>query len=286
MPDHLAHLTGTSLPKEIKATSMIGQSRSTPSLGHSFALRKYNTDRKRNPGHQPDSMPCLPVLYDEYDLMGGNGRWRQRLAEEDFEQKKIEAEERQRQEKLKEEERIRRRKLQEERRRKQLEDERKELMAFREAQRRQAEEKERKRAAEEEEARQRREQEERDFLAKQPKACEVCSGSGRCASCEGTGVVFGMFLVPSVSKDLENLGVGGSVDFGRLQQGCTDCLGGAQNLMGKLRGGTGYCAHCMGRGKIWPKGAKAGRRLQSQMTMGFGAFDSSPKSPSGGGGLP
>jgi len=84
-----------------------------------------------------------------------------------------------------------------------------------------------------------------------------------------------MFLVSQVGKE-SNMG------FGRAPQGCEDCGGCKQNILGGLQKGSGKCAHCNGKGKVWPKAAfetRASRtRIKASMSTTLSTADFSPKS--------
>merc|ERR1712039_361776 len=98
-----------------------------------------------------------------------------------------------------------------ERKKKQLEEERRQVLAERE--------------------RLKREEAEREWLARQPKTCETCQGVGKCVTCQGKGTIFSVFLVSKVDSATS------ITDFGRKEQGCDDCGGYRQNILGQLRPG-------------------------------------------------
>mmetsp|Transcript_43837 Transcript_43837/g.93841 ORF Transcript_43837/g.93841 Transcript_43837/m.93841 type:complete len:291 (-) Transcript_43837:17-889(-) len=228
-------------------------SKSSPCVAASLNLRNYSQGRNRLLEDRSSPQFRKEIILTEIDLLGGNGHWRQRKANLFFEQKKIDdaqkaAEERERAEQK------RLRKLAHEERRKRV----------REEQDRAAREKEEKLrlAAEQraEEERQRlererrlREEEHREWEARQPRICEECQGQGLCPECDGSGQIFSVFL--SRTTDKHNFkGVPGR-DFGRCPQGCTKCGGCRQNLIGSLQLGSGRCAGCNGKGKVWPEAA-------------------------------
>eukprot|EP00928_Gymnodinium_smaydae_P011783 TRINITY_DN14313_c0_g1_i1.p1 TRINITY_DN14313_c0_g1~~TRINITY_DN14313_c0_g1_i1.p1 ORF type:complete len:316 (-),score=68.35 TRINITY_DN14313_c0_g1_i1:62-886(-) len=230
-------------------------SRSAPSLVQAagFNLRDFSLGRKKIVPDRPSSASRngpQPHLLGEIDLIGGNGRWRQRLAEQEFERRRIEAEERRAEEERQEKERRARQKRREERMRRQQEEE--ERQRLEEAERKRAIKEERERSAREaaERERLRREEEEREWQARQPKICEACDGSCICQTCQGKGVVFGMFLVPSIFSKQQQQQAG--KDMGKLVQGCLACGGLWQGVRGEVAKGSGMCLPCAGYGKIWP----------------------------------
>lgn len=218
-----------------------------PALAAAFSLRHYSLGRGRIDPERPQSQRTKHLPLEYIDLLGGNGRWRQRKAEREWERRRLEEEERRRLEKLEEEERRRRRLELEERRRKQKEDEERRRQEERARQLREAEERERRRLEQEERERLAREAAEREWLARQPRTCETCVGSGRCVSCEGRGCSFAMFLVPAVAEGESQ------TTYGRHFQGCPTCGGYKQGILGELRKGSGRCQSCGGAGKIAPK---------------------------------
>lgn len=252
--------------------SKVGMSRSTPSLAAAFSLRQYSLERKRLPPERPSSSPQLdPADLEEIDLIGGNGRWRQMRAKEEFQRRAVEEEERRRRLKILEEEKQRRRAAQAERRRKQLEEERRQVKMEQERMQREKEDKEDRKRHQEERERKRREEEERQWLARQPKPCETCNGGGKCGTCLGKGTIFGLFLAPTVEDRC-------IADFGRVVQGCDECGGCRQNIIGQLRSGTGKCAVCCGHGKIWPNVTSPKSRRFNATGFGVGGEAGSPKS--------
>lgn len=214
-------------------------------MAAAFSLRQYSSERKRIPNERPSSTPDLS--YEKIDLIGGNGRWRQRKAEEEWKRRDAEEAERKRQEDLREEERRRRAKFREERKRKQQEQEKQDLLMERERKERERREIEEEIRVTEEAERARKEAEHKDWLARQPKTCETCAGSGKCIHCNGKGYFYTMFLVSKVDKEtlLDE-------KFGKMMQGCEDCGGCRHNLLGELKVGSGKCATCGGAGKVWP----------------------------------
>lgn len=247
-------------------------SKSSPSLAAAFSLRDYSQHRHRLPPERSNSQTTIEL--EEIDRLGGNGRWRQRKAEEFFKRKQLEELERLRQQRAMEEEKRRRRQEFEAKKKRQQQEEEQKRQAERERQRREREEREEKLRREQERERQRREEEERDWLARQPRTCEACGGSGICSSCEGKGQLFSLFLVSQVGK-------GSHMEFGRQPQGCEECGGCKQNILGELVAGSGQCSGCNGRGKVWPKIAfenKASRtRLKTLITRA--EINADPGSP-------
>lgn len=250
-----------------------GLSRSSPALSAGFSLRQYSMDRKRLQPVKVASASSFTL--EEIDRMGGNGAWRQKLAHEDFERKKIEEAERARLQKIADEEkRMRKEKLQA-KRRKQMEEEEAQRRAEREKEQREREEREDAKRKQEEQERREREAAEKDWHARQPKTCKTCQGSGICQGCEGKGHIFAMFLVPQSSPGFEG---------GRVQQGCDACGGYRQNLYADMQKGSGKCAPCSGVGKIKPvvlekggtrrflDGRSPGGDLSPKMRKSAGAF--------------
>mmetsp|Transcript_88570 Transcript_88570/g.246517 ORF Transcript_88570/g.246517 Transcript_88570/m.246517 type:complete len:292 (+) Transcript_88570:3-878(+) len=262
-------------------------SKSSPSLAAAFNLREHSQSRKKLPIERPDSQPSLTL--EEIDRLGGNGRWRQRKAEEYFKQKAIEELERQREQREIEERRRKRRCEIEARRRRQQQEEEQKREAERERQRKDRELKEALRQKEEELDRRRQEADQRDWEARQPYTCESCSGSGKCQRCDGKGEVFALFLVSQVEKG-SGTGLGRTriaevdnstkVGFGRTAQGCEDCGGCRQNILGELNTGSGNCPGCNGKGKVWPKAAFELKPSRSRFTRCLSGIngDFSPKS--------
>merc|ERR1712039_663731 len=211
--------------------------------------RQYSHERKKIPVPRPSSAPKIEL--EHIDVIGGNGRWRQRLAQIEWQRREVEEKERLEKLKLLEQEKARRQAMLAERKRKQLEEERRQVLAERERQKREQEEREEKKRLQEEKERARREREHEEWLARQPKTCETCSGNCKCITCLGKGTVFSMFLVSKVAQQ------NSITDFGRAIQGCDDCGGYKHNIMGSLKCGNGLCASCGGHGKIWPDLAQA-----------------------------
>lgn len=251
----------------------LGLARSCPNLCRGdpqFNLRLYSQDKKRQQKpDRPASQPHDPANMTKADLIGGNGRWRQRKAKVEFERRRLEEMEQLQQQQAKANEVRRKQEIKEQKRSKQLQDMRIEREAQKERLRKDAEEKRLREEKQAEKQSLRKEEEHREWLARQPYDCETCSKSGLCQSCEGKGQLFSLFLVPAVNQS-------GQKEFGRMPQGCEDCGGQRQNLQGKLRLGSGKCSTCGGHGMIWPiVETKNNRRLQSAIAS---QEISSPKS--------
>eukprot|EP00440_Ansanella_granifera_P026542 gb/GFBE01028832.1/.p1 GENE.gb/GFBE01028832.1/~~gb/GFBE01028832.1/.p1 ORF type:complete len:274 (+),score=66.35 gb/GFBE01028832.1/:1-822(+) len=223
----------------------LGLSRSSPCLTAAYNLRQYSLDKKRILPEKTNSEPDFSHL-DRIDLIGGNGRWRQRRAEDEFARRQIVEEERLREQQEMEERRRQRKLALQAKRRRQQEEEERRRQEERERQRQEQLRIEEERRQAEERERLRREQEERDWLARQPKLCLVCNGSGKCPTCLGSGQNFTVFLATGVGKRNTR------GDYGRHAQGCDACYGFKQNMLADLKKGTGKCAHCDGWGKIAP----------------------------------
>eukprot|EP00929_Paragymnodinium_shiwhaense_P003448 TRINITY_DN103987_c0_g1_i1.p1 TRINITY_DN103987_c0_g1~~TRINITY_DN103987_c0_g1_i1.p1 ORF type:complete len:285 (+),score=83.58 TRINITY_DN103987_c0_g1_i1:110-964(+) len=229
-------------------------SRSSPSLvtAASFNLRAFSASRKRIADDKDDPIILqkaqLTTALQEIDLIGGNGRWRQKMAEAEFERRRLEEEERKAMEQRKEAERRRRIKVAEERRRQQQQVEETARFEKEEKKRKVREEIEAERQRRETEKRLAREEAERQRIARLPKPCKTCTGSGACQCCGGSGHVYDTYLVSSM-----NVGPRTTQDFGRLLQGCPACGGYKQGVRGVLLKGTGKCTTCTGTGKIWPQ---------------------------------
>eukprot|EP00403_Amphidinium_massartii_P005684 CAMPEP_0178379778 /NCGR_PEP_ID=MMETSP0689_2-20121128/5121_1 /TAXON_ID=160604 /ORGANISM="Amphidinium massartii, Strain CS-259" /LENGTH=369 /DNA_ID=CAMNT_0019999897 /DNA_START=48 /DNA_END=1157 /DNA_ORIENTATION=- len=233
--------------------------RPATALGPAFDLRQYSLDRKRLLGVQRpksarvESLAC-PLEY--IDLLGGNGRWRQRKAILEWERRQAEEEEMRAQWRIEEEARRKRKVELEMRKKKQAEEEERRRQEERDRQKREAEEAERRRFEEEERKRLLREQQEREWLARQPKTCDRCGGTGQCIKCRGTGNNSALFLVSRVTNET-------LLQFGRPTQGCDECGGRRQGILGELIKGSGSCYACAGTGKIAAKTETTGvmRRL-------------------------
>lgn len=250
----------------------LGCSRSCPTLCHAdpqFNLREYRS--KRVKPERPVSQPHLdPANLTQADLIGGNGRWRQRKALVEFEQRGAKELELLREQRAKAEKLRKKQEVKEEKRKKQLEELRKERITQQERLRQDEEERQVREEQQAEKERLRKEEEHREWLARQPYECETCSKSGKCQGCDGSGQLFSLFLVSEVGEACLN-------EFGRMPQGCEDCGGQRQNLQGKLRVGSGKCSACGGHGMIWPIVESKHNRRALGATM---SQDISPKSTS------
>jgi len=219
-------------------------SRSSPSLAAAYSLREYSQMKKRVPLEKSSSQPIITV--EEIDRIGGNGRWRQRKAEEHFKMKQVEELERLRSQRTLEEERKKRRQdLENKRRRQQQEEEQKrQAKVQREKDELEMREMEQQRLNKRE--RMFKEQQEKEVAARQPVPCEACNSTGVCTSCEGKGTQWAVFLSSQVEKT-------GAMGFGKAPQGCEDCGGCRQNIVGELVTGSGLCPDCNGKGQVWPQ---------------------------------
>jgi len=226
---------------------------SSPALAGAFALRKYAIQVKHIPGERAPRTFAgdkLEIPIEKIDLIGGNGKWRQIKAEEEFERRRAEEEELHRQELIRAKEKKRRQEELAERKRRHQEEEERRWQEEREQKRRDQQERERQKREQEEKIRIQKEQEEEDRRRRMPKCCEACDGSGKCQECMGKGYIFSVFLVST--KMEQQLHGATSMDHGRVIQGCEKCGGYSHNMLGELKKGTGQCALCQGHGKIWP----------------------------------
>lgn len=213
-------------------------------------LREFSESRQRIGTplvDRPASAGKVPPPLEKIDLLGGNGTWRQKRAEVEFECRRVQEEERLQHEKLDQEERRRlRAKFEERKRRLKLEDDQR-RREEQERLRRQDEERRYQRLLDEEEARLRREEEERLRLAKLPKPCFACNASGSCLGCGGKGQVPSLYLAPKVEVQLSH-----RLDYGRSFQGCESCGGTFKGMIGNIERGSGCCSACGGVGEIPP----------------------------------
>jgi len=253
-----------------------GMSRSSPSLAAAFNLRQYAIDVRHLSPERKLSTPDLPL--EKIDLIGGNGRWRQKKAAVEWDRRTIEDREKRRQQRILEEERRRRKAEQEAKRRRMEEEEEHKRDLARKQEQREKEERERRERELEEKARLRREEEERERLARQPKTCETCAGTGSCTKCCGKGHFFSTFLVSNISKTSQLVPKVPVLDYGRVHQGCDECGGCKHGISGSLRTGTGKCYACKGAGKIRPKVEIQGHRRRTSSSSGV-TEPGSPKSP-------
>ncbi|CAK0896223.1 unnamed protein product [Prorocentrum cordatum] len=219
--------------------------RSAPSLPLAYNLRQCSKDRRRIEHTRAAVRISHPL--GEIDLVGGNGRWRQKRAKEQWILDQAEAEKQRREQQILEDEKRRRLEEREARRRKQQEEDQQRQRALEEQARKERLELEERERQEEEERRLKALQDHEDWLARQPKTCTTCMGSGKCTQCGGKGFFFAMFLSPSVGLHAT------TGDFGRAQQGCPECGGCAQNIRGDLVQGSGHCHKCDGVGMVTPE---------------------------------
>jgi len=237
------------------------RSRSAPALPHAYNLRQYSTERGRLAQAAPGAAEVKLVHpLSQIDLVGGNGRWRQKRAKEQWVIDQAEAEKQRREQQILEDEKRRRREEREARRRRQQEEDQQRQRALEEKKQRERREQEERERHEEEERRLKAAQDHQDWLARQPKTCTTCEGSGKCTHCGGKGFFFATFLAPSVDTSA-------SLDFGRAQQGCPECGGCAQNIRGDLVQGSGRCLNCDGVGMVKPiVGERRPPHLTKQLT--------------------
>jgi len=233
-----------------RSASAPSLSRSAPSLPLAYNLRLCSKGR-RGVAALPTEGAATAVRMShplgEIDLVGGNGRWRQKRAKEQWIVDQAEAEKQRVERQILEDEKTRRREEREARRRKQQEEDSQRMRALEDKARRERLAQEERDRQEEEEKRKKAAEEHEDWLARQPKTCTTCVGSGKCTYCGGKGFFFAMFLAPSVGTH-ETTG-----DFGRAQQGCPECGGCAQNIRGDLIQGSGRCHKCDGVGMVTPE---------------------------------
>jgi len=260
----------------------LGKSRSAPSLlAAATNLRGFSLQRGKIPA--PEERPSSATVwakkreeFGQIDLIGGNGRWRQRLAEEVFERVREEdVKERARLADL-EAKRARRAAQREEVRRKYQEEEDAKWRSEQERKRKEKEEIEEERRELERKEHERKEQIRKEIEKRQPKPCETCDSTGVCHVCNGVGGIFSTFLVKEVNGQC-------SQDYGRRMEGCTACGGCKQGIRGELQKGSGKCAKCGGLGKIWPDIAHERHALHRGRTHGHLTHTSShslsPHSP-------
>jgi flagellar biosynthesis GTPase FlhF len=191
--------------------------------------------------------------------VGGNGRWRQKRAKEQWILDQAAAEKQRQERQILEAEKKRRMEEREAIRRKQEEEDQQRRRLSEDKKRREQLAQEERERQEEEERRLKEQQEHSEWLARQPKTCTTCMGSGKCTHCGGTGSYFTMFLAPSVGTDA-------ILDFGRMQQGCPECGGCAQNIRGDLLQGSGRCLNCDGVGMVTPVVERHRKSLTKTMT--------------------
>jgi len=213
------------------------------------------------------------VLVPHYDLWvtlhGGNGRWRQVRARQEWEFQVMEHEASERARKQ-EADRQRARKLEVERIRRAEEEElRRRVEEAEQERKRKKEEELRLQMQREDEARKRKLEEERLLAAQQPRNCEKCAGTGRCKHCGGDGRLNTLFLAPKVGSRPS------PIFQGRRPRGCRACGGGGDGaLASDFFPGSGKCETCKGTGLIRPPpgGFRDKKLLDHSRTT-------SPKSP-------
>lgn len=225
---------------------------SNPAHAAAFSLRTYAAKLKHIPAENVTRAAFrgdpLEIPIGNIDLIGGNGKFRQIKAEEEFARRRVQAEEEHREEikyqaekKQKKAEHIEKKRVYHEQEEKRWQDEReqKRLAQIEFA---------RKKQEEEDERRAKRQLQEEERKRRMPKTCETCDGSGKCQDCGGKGHVFSLFLVHRTGvSDVRT-----PMDHGRVHQGCDKCGGFSHNMLGDLKKGTGECPPCQGLGKIWP----------------------------------
>ncbi|CAE7157489.1 unnamed protein product [Symbiodinium pilosum] len=191
------------------------------------------------------------ALLPDYELWvtlhGGNGRWQQARAQNQWAHMLVEHEaamaakkqeaERQR---LRRAEVARIRRAEEEELRRRVEE-------AEQDKRRRKEEELRLQMQREEEARRAKLEEERLLELMQPRKCQKCEGTGRCSNCQGDGSVDVLFLAPAVgSRPMPIL-------QGRRPRGCRQCGGAGDGaLLRDFIAGSGRCDICKGERFIKP----------------------------------
>jgi len=236
-------------PKSLVVARGMDRSWSSPALAAAFGLRKYAVQLKHIPGERAARAfqgDQLEIPVEKIDLIGGNGKYRQIKAEEEFKRRRQEEEEQRRQELLKATQKKKRLVDREDKRKKFQEEEERRWQEEREQKHRDAIEKEQQRLKEEEKVRVVQEQKAEEKRKRMPRTCETCDGAGKCQDCMGKGYSFSIFLVPNKSACQQDM------EHGRVYQGCDKCGGYSHNMLGELKKGTGQCAACTGTGKIWP----------------------------------
>jgi flagellar biosynthesis GTPase FlhF len=220
-------------------------------------LRQYSAGRRRIARESSEATVGTFHPLGQLDLVGGNGRWRQKRAKEQRVLDQAEAEKQRHEDQVIEDEKRRRREDREARRRRQHEEDQQRQRMLEEKMRRERLAQDERERQEEEERHRQAAQERSEWLARQPKTCSTCMGSGKCTYCGGEGFFFAMFLAPSVGKD--------SMGFGRAPQGCPECGGCAQNIRGALVKGSGNCYACDGVGTVTPN-VEVKRRFRTMRT--------------------
>jgi hypothetical protein len=191
--------------------------------------------------------------FDEIDLVGGNGRFRQRKAEAEFARRRLQDfQQRQEHALRKEKERLRQLEEAEKLQRIQLE---MQQAAVAEADRRRRDDAEQTRLLREEKEREQvRLEEERLAKLRSIKiTCNECIGNGLCFSCKGTGQLYKLLLAPRVEIDMHSIDSRERSEmFGQVAFGCKACANAAafSHLSGDLWRGNGMCAKCSGHGTL------------------------------------
>jgi len=225
---------------------------SNPAHAAAFSLRKYAAGLKHIPAENVVRAAFrgdpLEIPIGNIDLIGGNGKFRQIKAEEEFARRRVQAEVEHRQEVQYQAEKKHHKAEQAEKKRLYHEQEEKRWNDEREQKRQESVETAKRKQEEEDERRKKRQLQEEERKRRMPKTCETCDGSGKCQECHGKGQVFSLFLVHRTNvSDVRT-----PMDHGRVHQGCDKCGGFSHNMLGDLKKGTGECPTCQGLGKIWP----------------------------------
>lgn len=183
--------------------------------------------------------------FDEMDVIGGNGRWRQRKAAAEKQRREAAEQLRASQDAQREAERRRRLTEKEHLWRTQQEDEERRRAEAEARRRRELEEQARRRLEREEEERRRREEQEREERQRSiPLPCQACACTGDCPDCHGKGRYLSLFLVSALRERSTEL------EFGQKWQGCATCGGHNPGVLGEMIRGTGRCAVCGGSGHL------------------------------------
>jgi len=187
-------------------------------------------------------------------LRGGNGRFCQLQAQQEWRRQCIERSQAEEQVAIEEAERRRLRAEEMQKRREETAELKLRVEAALEEKRRRLELEERLRAEREERERLKRLEEERQWLLRQPRPCKVCRGDRRCGACHGIGLLHKLYLSPTVNVREE-----ADSSFGRLPTGCSACGGSGDDAgYGPLVLGSGKCVSCQGSGWVaaplggWP----------------------------------
>lgn len=188
-----------------------------------------------------------PTLQPDYNLwvslVGGDGRWRQRKAEEEWARQLVEHAERLKEQRLEEEKRRAKLAKEAERLRRKQEEELRLAEERKRAEEARRREEERLRREKEEEERRRRMAEEREKLRWVKRKCKVCNGSGLCRTCDGQGALQTYYLAATVNGPSAS-------EYGCRPRGCEAC-GGLPFDWGHYRG-SGKCDGCNGARMIRP----------------------------------